>query len=613
MKKRTLWKRIRYWFDCTMSKGPIAMSMLLLSITLAAVGIIGLVSHFVSDGSGILSQIWKSLLHILDPGNLSEAPTGNIPYLLLMTLATLCGLILTSVLISIISTGVENKLSDLRKGISVVQEDNHTIVVGFDSNTLAILRELIEANANQKDMCVVVLGEQPKIEMEDIIADQIPDTKTTRIICRSGNLYEACAFERCSVETSKSVIINIPDDVETIKVLLASASYVRGKTLTNPNLRFISSLESRQYLDEANIAGEGRSEILYTKGAIARIIANTCRQHGLSQVFTELFNYNANELYFESVPQLLGKTFREATLSFSNAVAVGMFAEGKVRLNPPMDTVIEQNDQLILLELDDGTYRYHPARDFDEAKICNNEKVSAEANDHLIILGSNDKLPLILAEYAKYVRSDTHIIIVDNDLKADSLGTYDNLQVEVCAQGVSRELLTKFREQDVNNFLLLNDDSMDAESSDSQTLLRLILLRNIADQTGWHFAITTEMRNAENQKLATQARVDDFVIGSNFASLLMSQISENPNMAALIDELLDEKGSELYMKPVANYVQTGVPVDCYTLTESVARHNEVFVGYRHMDQAKSNVIVNPDKDKPITFGVNDQIVVISEH
>ena len=41
-------------------------------------------------------------------------------------------------------------------------------------------------------------------------------------------------------------------------------------------------------------------------------------------------------------------------------------------------------------------------------------------------------------------------------------------------------------------------------------------------------------------------------IGSNFASLLMSQISENQNIIPLIEDLLDEDGSELYMKSVAD-------------------------------------------------------------
>ena len=52
MKKRTLRERISYWFDCMMSKGPIAMSILLFAITAAIVGVIGIVAYFVSDDFG---------------------------------------------------------------------------------------------------------------------------------------------------------------------------------------------------------------------------------------------------------------------------------------------------------------------------------------------------------------------------------------------------------------------------------------------------------------------------------------------------------------------------------------------------------------------------------
>lgn len=613
MKKRSLRERISYWIDCMMSKGPIAMSILLFAVTFAIVIVIGVVASFASDEGSVLYQIWFSLMQTLDAGNLSGVATDNIFYLILMFLATLCGLFLTSVLIGVIATGVEDKLSNLRKGTAVVQEDGHTIIIGFDNNIYAIIQELIEANSNKKNACIVVLGEQPKEEMEDAISSHIQNTATTRIICRSGNLHEAYALERCSVETCKSVIINVHDDAETIKILLALATYIKNKELNNPDLRFIVSLQDNQYVEAANIAGEGRAAIIYAKDAIARIISNTCRQHGLSQVLTELFNFTGNELYFEKVSELAGKSFKEAIMSFSNAVVVGLQSSGQVKLNPPMDTIIEKDDEIVLLELDDGAYNYHPAKIVDESKICNNASVSATANNHLIVLGSNEKLSTILAEYAKYVEPGTHVVIVDDDLDEVKLGTYDNLNITVCAKQVTRELLCEFINKDANNILLLNDDSQDPETSDSQTLLRLILLRDIADDAGLDFSITTEMRNVDNQRLASQARVDDFVIGSNFASLIMAQISENPNMMPLIDDLLDESGSEMYMKPASNYVPIGVHVDSYILTESAARKGEIYLGYRHNDSAKSDVIVNPCKDEIIIFGERDQIVVIAEN
>ena len=602
MKKRSLRERISYWIDYMMSKGPVAMCVLLFAITFAIVVVIGVIASLISDDGGFLYQTWYSLMCVLDVGNLGGTDTGNIIYLILMFLATLCGLFLTSGLIGIIATGVEEKLGDLRKGTSVAQEDGHTVIIGFDNNIYAILQELIEANSNKKKACVVVLGEQPKEKMEDAISSHISDTKTTHIICRSGGLHESYALERCSIETSKSVIINVHDDAETVKVLLALSAYTKNKELANPDLRFVGSLQDVQYVEAANIAGEGRAAIIYAKDAIARIISNTCRQHGLSQVLTELFNFSGNELYFEKVPELAGKSFKDAVMSFSNAIVVGLYADGQVKLNPPMNTPIEKDDELVLLEEDDGAYKYHSVKIVDESKICNKASVSAIANDHLIILGSNDKLPTILAEYAKYVEPGTRVVIVDDDLDRDKLGVYDKLDITVCTEPVTRELLCNFIQKDVNNILLLNDDSQAPEASDSQTLLRLILLRDIADKNSLNFSITTEMRSVDNQILASQARVDDFVIGSNFASLIMAQISENPKMMPLIDDLLDESGSEMYMKPISNYVPLGVTVDSYILNQSAARKGEIYLGYRQNDSVKSDVVVNPCKDENIVFG-----------
>ena len=613
MKKRSWRERLSYWFDCMMSKGPIAMSALLFAITTAIVGVIGIVAYFISDDGGILYQLWSSLMYTLDAGNLAGVPTDNIIYLMLMFLATLCGLFLTSVLIGIISTGVEDKLSNLRKGTSVVQESDHTVIIGFDNNAYTIIRELIEANSNKKKFCIVILGKDAKEEMEDAIASHILDTKSTRIICRSGNLYETYALERCSIETSKSVIINVHDDAETVKVLLALSSYIKNKSLHNKNLHFIAYLQNKQYAEVANIAGEGRSKIVFPKDAIARIISNTCRQHGLSQVLTEILNFSCNEFYFEKVSELIGKTFKEAMLSFSNAIAVGLCAQGRVILNPAMDTIIGANDYIILLEQDDGDFEYHTAKIGDETRICNRAQVTAEASNNLIIFGSNDKLPTILEQYSKYVQPGTHVVVVDDDLDKSKLGTYENIDMEICTEAITRKLLCKFLDEKFNNILLLNDDSQDSETSDSKTLLRLIMLRDIADKSGKQISITTEMRSVDNQRLASQARVDDFVIGSNIVCLLMAQLSENYELMSLFKELLDENGSELYMKPAVDYITIDVPVDSYTLTESAARKGEIYLGYRLIGSENTNVVMNPRKDQEIIFGEHDQVVLIAKN
>lgn len=611
-KKKSLRERISYWFDRVMTKGPVAMSILLLAATTIIVGIVGIIAHFVAEEGNVFYQVWNSLMHTLDPGVLSGDQPDNVPYVFMMFLATLCGLCLTSVLISIISTGVENKLRDLRKGTSVVLEEDHTVVVGFDDNIYTLLKELIEANSNKKRACIVVLGNQPKEVMEDAIAAHIADTRTTTIICRSGKLHEPYCLGLCSVDTCKSVIVNVHDDAETVKVLLALSTYLKGKTLVHPDLCIVAYLQDRFCEEAARVAADRRAKIVCIQDTISRIIANTCRQHGLSAVLTELFNFGGHEMYIESIPALEGKTFHQALMSFANATAVGICDSKGARLNPPMDTVIGKGDRIVIIEEDDGSYICHPPKTVDESALSTAQAVEAEANDHLMVLGSNNKLPLILAEYNKYVSPHTRVTIVDNELSESGLGTHENLDINVYPTAITRDLLARFVDNGNNNMLLLNDDSLEAEASDSQTLLRLILLRDISDKTGTHLTITTEMCNTDNQRLAMQARVDDFVISTDFISLLMAQISEEPDLKALIDDLLDEDGSELYLKPAADYVPLGKEVDGYTVTESAARKGEIFVGYRRAGGDR-RTYMNPPKGDPVTFERGDMIVVVSEN
>lgn len=223
MKKRTFREKIQYHFDNIMSKGTIALIGLLFGITMIVVGLAGIAAVvFGADGS-LGSQIWSSAMHVLDAGTLTADTLDSIPYVIIMSVVTLCGLFVTSILIGIITTGFESRLKELRKGKSIVLEERHTVIIGFNDNIYTLLNELIEANSNHKNQCIVVVGTQEKEEMEEAIASRISDFKTSRVICRSGSLSEAHILERCAVERSRSVIINVYAETDKM-ILMTSAS-----------------------------------------------------------------------------------------------------------------------------------------------------------------------------------------------------------------------------------------------------------------------------------------------------------------------------------------------------------------------------------------------------
>ena len=75
---------------------------------------------------------------------------------------------------------------------------------------------------------------------------------------------------------------------------------------------------------------------------IARVTAQTCRQSGLSVVYTELLDFDGAEIYFADAPKLIGKSYREALMRFESSAVIGLLRQnGDVLINPAMDTKLE--------------------------------------------------------------------------------------------------------------------------------------------------------------------------------------------------------------------------------------------------------------------------------
>lgn len=66
-------------------------------------------------------------------------------------------------------------------------ERDHTLILGWSPKIFTILSELVLANENRHKPRVVILADRDKVEMEDEIAEKLPDTGKTRIICRTGS------------------------------------------------------------------------------------------------------------------------------------------------------------------------------------------------------------------------------------------------------------------------------------------------------------------------------------------------------------------------------------------------------------------------------------------
>ncbi len=175
---------------------------------------------------------------------------------------------------------------------------------------------------------------------------------------------------------------------------------------------------------------------------------------------------------------------------------------------------------------------------------------------------------------------------VEKQIREDC-GRLANQKVTVLEGEITdRALLEKLKITDYDHVIVLAYSGLEPQEADAKTLVTLLHLRDIAERDETPFSIVSEMLDLRNRELAEVAGVDDFIVSEHLVSLMMSQLSEDADLFPIFTDIFDPEGSEIYLKPVSDYVETGKPVNFYTVTEAARRRNETAIGYRIVSQSK---------------------------
>jgi len=630
MKSPTFKQRFQYWFDNYMSRGTGALITALFALSAVIIFVIAAlvkITGSAPNNESLFELAWMSLLRTLDSGTMG-GDQGGFFFLLMMLVVTFGGIFVVSALIGIINNGLEDKLDELRKGRSAVLENNHTLILGWNTRIFIVLSELILANASRKSGAViVVLADQDKVEMEDAINDRISDTKNTRIICRSGSPIDLTDLEIASPHTARSIIVladGADPDTHVIKSVLAITN--------NPNRRaepyhIVTQIRDPKNMDVVKMLGaKDLVQPILTNDLIARVVAQTSRQSGLSLVYTELMNFGGDEIYFKQEPELSGKTYGESLLAYETSTLMGIRkADGSIALSPAMDTRIQSGDQIFVIAEDDDKIKLSGLSriPFDESLIRVSGAVSKPKPEKSLILGWNRSGATIIRELDNYVAKGSQVLIVSDiyDLEKQlrlEVGKLKNQKVTVQEGDIrDRGLLESLEATEYDHVIVLAYSHLEQQEADAITLITLLHLRDIAERDETPFSIISEMLDLRNRELAEAAKVDDFIVSEHLISLMMSQLSENAELMGVFADMFDPEGAEIYLKPIGDYVTTGQPVNFYTVTEAARRRGETALGYRLMSESHDadkayGIHTNPKKAERVSFSDQDKIVVISE-
>ncbi|MFH8786674.1 CASTOR/POLLUX-related putative ion channel [Streptomyces roseoverticillatus] len=620
----TLRQRLRYWFDATMDRGTpaligwLALASLLLITSITVLVVLSTDEETETNG-GWPGVAWMSMLRTLDPGTMG-GDTGGPVFLGLMLTATVGGIFIVSALIGVLTTGLDNRLQQLRKGRSRLVEHGHTIILGWSEQVFTVVAELVEANQSERRSCVVVLADRDKVGMEEQIRLRVPGTGRTHVICRSGNPLKRADLELVSPDTARSVMVLPPggDDGDTgvIKTLLL----LNNRTWSGRRRpHVVAAVQDSGNLSVARLAAGETGLVVDAEDFAVRLVAQSHRQTGLSAVCDELLSFVGNEIYLRPEPSLTGMTYGEALHWYDLGVLIGMRrTDGRVLVNPPMDTEIQDGDSMVVVAEDDLLIRLADTTVpvVRTAIACRPGPVSVP--DRTLLIGWNSRGPKIVSLLDQLVRPGSVLDIAAPRRPAHALAVpRANLTLghRACSP-TSRRSLESLGLGGYQHIVVLSDETVPPDLADDRTLVTLLHLRDIEIRLGDPYSIVTEMNDDCNREIAQVTKADDFIVSTKLVCLLLTQLAENPDLYDVLSDLFDPAGSEIYLKPAARYLRPGAEANFATVIEAARQCGETAIGYRLGALSDRppfyGVFLNPPRSAALALGDGDHVVVLAE-
>lgn len=604
-------ERLRYRFDNSLARGPWVLIGWLMAATLLFVvlagAVVALLGLGVDEGepAGFLESFWQALLRMFDPGTFSGDTGWGLR--LVMLVVTIGGVLVFTSLIGLIATSLDQRIADLGKGRSAVLESGHVLVLGWSPRLFAVLSELVEANANQREASIVILAEEPKTAMEDAVRARIGDCRTTRIVCRTGDPANPADLDLVNLGGARSVVVLAGEASDGDAGAVRAALAVLTHDVDTPPPVVVEMLDAANARSLASAAG-GRVQTVEADEIIAKVTAQACYQAGLGIVYRDLLDFAGDEIYFAPAPELAGHTFGEALLAYDLSTVIGRAgAAGTIAVAPEMDTRFEAGDRVIVISADDDTVHFTGFRD--EATPAGPRRPLADgaSTGAVLIVGWSTLGAEILAALDAVERGPSRVdVAVDSSLvPPESLEVAcRRLTVRFVADaGTPERLAALVSENTYQQVVVLGyRDALSPADADARTLLALLTLRQVRGQA----RVVAEVLDSRHEVIAQRTGADDLVVSDQLSSLMIAQLTEHPELGEVLEELFHPTRASLSLPAADRYVPAD-PMPFAMVVAAARANDQVALGYRLAD---GTVTLNPPKSSTVTLGADDQIVVL---
>jgi hypothetical protein len=573
---------------------------------------------------GFWDSLWWSLNQVLPLRGFERMYHATGVVLVYAFFLSLMGLVVFSVLISLINNTMLGRIEALRRGETPVLERDHVLVLGWNNKVFSVLRQLARLEPGIK---VVILAPREINHMQEELRVAGMQRERITIILRSGIPSNRNELERVAMDHASSIIIlsTDADDSESIKsmVLLAAKDDwpARAPALT-------SEIAHEQNYELAKIASRDRLQIVSSAKVISKVIVQTIRNPGLSAIYNELFSPDGNSIYVQQVPECTDLAIEDIAYRITDAIPIGITWEKQqdggirhaVALNPEPDYELAADERLVFVA------RGLPVNYRVSETNCVSDLAREGGSGHpsvphrVLLIGWTDMIHDILLELNAHALSGTEITVLStmtneeasNRIERREETALPNLQLEFIEGDATRAsayagiILGSYQ-----RIVVFADDRGDPGDVDTLTLRTLLRLSDLRKYDEVRAHTVVELVDEANRELIAGLDVDDVIISPEMVSAQLAQVARQNTLGPIYRELLSAGGVEISLRPARDYVALDTDCSYDDLTYAAQKKLEIALGVR-LFRNGGELLLNPSREKTWRFGEQDQVVVLAQ-
>ena len=631
---------LRFQLERLLVRG-LSYRLLIVAIIIVSLSTIaGVVVFALTRAFTMPEAIWWAFLRLTDPGYLGD--DRGLAQRTVSTILTILGYVFfLGALIAILTQWLNQSVDRLESGVTPIALRDHILILGWTNLTPILVRIMLRDRRDVEtfleredipDLRIVILAEKVSAALQQELQTRLgPLWNERELLLRSGSPLVLDDLQRVNFQHAKVIVIpgyaTGAEDEETfdnnlVKILLSISKHPAANTQL-PRVAAAASHASRVSI--AKRAYDGSSTVLSSEQLVAGQIAQTVRHPGLSAVYNAMQLHGLHlALYPCAFPELVGQRLRPAYRFFPRAILLGAVRgyTGQPILIPPDAYIIGDDDRLLLLasSRSDCVLDWS-VPDREDAPVITMPRLKQHPiTRRVLILGWNQHVPAVLHEFGSHVREHFLIDIVSAmpaEERQKQCGFYGPpLPPRVTLHYLTDDytvpsVMAALDPGSYDNVLLLANQWMEVRGeADARSIVAALLLEDLLADRAAPPAVLVELMDPENLALLPRICADALVTPFYLCTRLV-QITLQPELTTFIDAILSAGGTDMALRPAAFYELSGRAL-CFADVQLAAyRRGEIAIGLLHNTIAGPELEINPQRDRRLEIGTDDQIIVFT--